>query len=580
MPKLDDSIINEIRAKADLVEVISHYIPVQKKGKGYMAVCPFHDDHDPSMSISADKQIYKCFVCGSGGNVFGFVKNYENISFIEAVGKVAKLSGVPLEFDLSPYEKPINAQHSAMYKVYDMANEFLTYQIKQESTILAYLHSRHIPDELIQYFNIGYNGNHDVLVHYLRAKKINDSLLLDTNLASMGAEGLHDVFKNRITIPIHDRNGHLIAYTARITPQWEGPKYINTSSTELYVKSDVLFNFHRVKALGNQLKQVYVVEGAMDVIGLAKAKIFNAVATLGTSVTKKQLQLLKHFGVDIVLFYDGDKAGQAATYRFGTMAIEEGLPFTIVHNPTQLDPDEYGMQNGMEALQALSQKTISWIDFLFEFLKTKYNLNNYADQKKYALEIHSQIMLLQEKFEKQRYLKKLTLFTGFELEVTQTQSNANSSTPKAYKQPKRMLHRKRGIELAQETLVAQMLKSRQASALFSSELGFMVDPLYNQLAMYVVEYYVHNAHIEIADFLNFVSDEQTANLLLSIEQDEVSNQPYNEVVVMESIWKIQEHMLEHKIEELKEEVKTNPGLFEQLITLQRERAKVNNGKNR
>ncbi|MGL5978769.1 MAG: DNA primase [Erysipelotrichaceae bacterium] len=575
MAKLDEQLIQDIRSKADLVEVISHYIPVQKKGKGYAAVCPFHDDHDPSLSISVDKQIYKCFVCGAGGNVFTFVKNFEHISFVEAVASVASFTGHTVELTNLPQQKPLDEATSNMLKAYELANEYLSYQLHQASDVVTYLQQRGISKALQETFAMGYNPGGDVLTTFLRAKKTDDQTLLDANLSLQGSSGLHDVFKHRITIPIHDRFGKIIGYTARIVEGHEGAKYINTASTKLYVKSDIIFNFHRVKAQQHQLKQVFVVEGAMDVIGMAKGGIAHAVATLGTSVTRKQIQQLKLLHTDIVLFYDGDKAGKAATYRFGAIAQAEGLSFTIVQNPTELDPDEYGTQFGAQGLQDLCAKTISWMDFLFEYLKTKYNLQNYADLKKYAKELYENIERLSEPFEQQRYLQKLNQQTGFDFKHVETQAQVQPTPFISQKQSVSL----DGVEIAQYTLLSQMLLSNQACAQFSEQLGFLLGDTYNQLAMYIVEYYRYNAILHVADFANFVEQEQVLTLLTNIETWELAPKEYSSTLVADCILKLKHILLTRRINQLKQHTLTTLEQYEELVALQKERAELLHGKN-
>ena len=366
MARLSEQEISQIRAKADIVDVIGRYVPLTRKGKSYKCVCPFHDDHDPSMSIAADKQIYKCFVCGAGGNVFTFVQNYEKISFIEAVYKVAEYAGVTLEhtLDVTPRIKDPHLQ--ALHKACREAMEFTHYQLDtlDAKNVKEYLMRRNITEEIIKRFEIGYNPMDDALYRFLHAKKHADDDLVSAGLVRVTSLGMKDVFSHRIMIPIHDEFGEPVGFTARRVAENEEAKYINTTETDIYKKGNLIFNYHRAKQEVRKAKKAYLVEGAMDVLALEKVELHNAVATLGTAMTKEQLRLLQLLHVPIVVCYDGDKAGRNATYKFGKMAREAQLPFEIVDNKYGLDPDEVIDVYGKDELRALLDKTISWIDFL------------------------------------------------------------------------------------------------------------------------------------------------------------------------------------------------------------------------
>ena len=372
MGRLSEQEINEIRAKANIVEVISHYIPLSRKGRNYTAVCPFHDDHDPSMSISEDKQIFKCFVCGTGGNVFTFVSRYEQISFIEAVYKVAEIVGIPMEKALELPQKQVDPQKSRLYRACADTIEYTHYQLHtpDAQSVKNYLAQRSIDDTLIDHFELGYNPNQDALYRFLNAKKHEDESLLGAGVVRMSSQGITDVFANRLMIPIHDESGNPVGFSARRLADSEEAKYINTQETLIYHKGELIYNYHRAKTEARKAKCVYLVEGAMDVISLAKVNILHALATLGTACTNEQIHLLAKLGVDIIVCYDGDTAGKNATYKFGK-AAKGKLAFTIIDNKTGLDPDEIIDAYGKEELQKTLHKTICWVDFLFDYLLTK-----------------------------------------------------------------------------------------------------------------------------------------------------------------------------------------------------------------
>ncbi len=381
MSRLSEQEINEIRSKANIVEVIAHYLPINKKGKSFSAICPFHDDHDPSMSISEDKQIFKCFVCGTGGNVFSFVQKYEQISFVEAVYKVAEIIGVPMDHPLEIAGRPVDPHAAALYKVCQDTIEYTHYELQTPDgeQVKHYLYQRGIDDAMIECFALGFNPPNDALYRFLSAKKHTDEHIIEAGMARMNSQGINDVFSQRIMIPIHNEIGEPVGFTARRLLDNEEAKYINTQETYIYHKGDLIFNYHRARSEARKAKCVYLVEGAMDVLALAKVEVQHAVAMLGTACTKEQLRLLGKLGVDVIVCYDGDTAGKNATYKFGK-AAKGKIAFTIVDNKTGLDPDEIIDAYGKEELHKTLHKTISWIDFLFDYLLSRYDLENYSQK--------------------------------------------------------------------------------------------------------------------------------------------------------------------------------------------------------
>ena len=284
MPFIPDDKIQEVRSKTDIVSIVGQYIPLTKKGKNYMAICPFHDDHNPSMSISPDKQIFKCFVCHAGGNVFTFVSDFEKISFVDAVVKVAKEVNVDLG-DVGETSLPIDPIIKKHLACLSDANQYLTYQLHSQDGFMVreYLHNRGLSDSIIERFNVGYNPPKDAITTFLLAKKHDVQTIEDTNLGSSSSGQLHDVFSDRVTFPIHNFKGQLIGFTARALLDNQSSKYINTATTKLYTKSEVVYNLSLAKESAKKEGFVILVEGVMDVLAYARADMFNAISTLGTA---------------------------------------------------------------------------------------------------------------------------------------------------------------------------------------------------------------------------------------------------------------------------------------------------------
>ena len=545
MARLSEDKINEIRTRSDIVEVISKYMPLSKKGKNFVGNCPFHNDHDPSLTVSQEKQIFKCFACGTGGNVFQFVSAYENISFVESVLEVAKISNIEV-FDI---DVPVSQQNPKLipyYKINQAFIDYTSYILKSNAynNIVEYLHNRGIHDELIKKFEIGYNPSDDALYHYLKAKKFNEEEMINANIVRLTSSGIHDVFATRITIPIHDKYGNPIAFTARKTIESDEAKYINTTETACYVKGNVIFNYHRALPIAKKTGRVLLVEGAMDTIAFYKANIENVVATLGTACTNEQLKLLKQMHVKIDVCYDGDNAGINATYKFGKLASEMGLDFEIVDNKSGLDPDEIIEKYGIEELKALSQKTISWIDFCFEYLQRKYHLENYSQKVDFAKEMKIEIDRVEESFLKENYFKRLYDLTQFDM-------SKSIQTTQYEKRYVNRTHFKFG-ELAEYEILGQMLLSKQAVNIFKNDLGFLINPTCNSLSLYLINEYRRVDKIHVADLLSQIKENEVKDLLIDICEWELAPKEFNIQVFNDAITIIHNKCIESKIKEMTE----------------------------
>lgn len=570
MARISEETINDIRRHADIVDVISHYIPIQRKGRAVKAVCPFHDDHDPSLSIAEDKQIYKCFVCSAGGNVFGFVQNYEKIGFVESVVKVAELCNYPLDLPKDSFQPKTDPRKASLYKVMNEAIAFMKFQLMSVSakTYLEYLNQRGISKEIIDRFDIGFNGPSDQLRTFLKAKGHEDSSMLACNLIALTQSGLHDVFYNRITFPIHDSLGNPIGFTAR-TLDKDAPKYINSNETELYVKGHVLYNYHRAKQPSRQSGKVIVTEGVMDVIAFAKAGIDNVTATLGTACTKEQIRLLMQCSKTICFCYDGDKAGQNATAKAAKLAASLGAHVEILDNSTGLDPDEIIEKYGKEALHKMLKKTMTLMEFMFEWLKKQYNLDNYSEKKQFALRVKEEIEQCQDDFDRQNFTHQLSLITGFsmaQLEVN-VPKTVNREPVKNNRPKKRLSAPLDGKTKAERQILSQMLSSKQAAELFKSQLGFLLNDTSQKCAMIIVDAYRRSDVCEIAVLLDRAKEDEVKQLLVDVTSDATLVNHFDEEVLSGSIRRLKRAMQEERLQEINAKLREirNPESMKALI---------------
>ncbi len=508
MARIPEEEVNAVRAKADIVDVISKYLQVHKKGKDYKAICPFHDDHDPSMTISPDKQIYKCFVCGAGGNVFTFVQNYENVSFPEAVEHVASLIGYQLSVSSTYEEKPKDLHRENLYKI---LNETIRYTMYQMNTAAAqrekvYLDKRGLNEDIREKFQIGYNPVGDVLLQFLKAKGYEERDMAACNVIRTGASGVHDVFSGRITFPIHDINGNPIGFSARTLDKENPSKYINTNDTELFQKSDLVYNAHRARTMARREGKIFVCEGVTDVIAFSRAGMDNAVCTLGTSCTDHQISILKSLAVKIVFCYDGDEPGQAATYRAAKMARKAGCAVSVIDNRTGLDPDEIIRERGTEALKELASQEISWMEFVLNYLQKHTNFQSYLEKKEFVQKAQAEINELEDEFDRKYFTGELSRISGFHLEYVPKTTAVRRETLRSVKVPS-------GAVQAEEQILAMMMASKSAAARFEDRIGFLMDPARNELAMLMIDAYRSRDHIDPSALIDEVDDQDQKNLI-------------------------------------------------------------------
>ena len=564
-----------IRQKADIVDILSNYITLTKKGKNYVAICPFHDDHDPSLSISTDKQIFKCFVCGTGGDVFTFVQKIENISFTQAVVKVAQLINYPLDLPNTFVDK----KEQKFQSQYDLLNDyiqFMNYELYSDEGIKAldYLHSRKFSDEMIKKFELGYAPASQRSLHYFNAKHFTQDQLNEVGLLSSAQTAF---FSNRVVIPIHDAYGNPVGFSARrLSDASDEPKYINTTQTVLYEKGKLIFNYSHAKEAARKAHRIILVEGAMDVFGFEKAGVHEAVACLGTAITQDQIHLISQLQVPVVVYYDNDRAGQDAAYKFGKMALKAHIPFTIVKNDLAKDPDDIFIEFGKDELMKSVERTVSFVEFLFQYLTKKYNLENYEDKKNFAEEISAVIESTCQDFEKVSYYAVLKQKTGFDFSKLTPVKKENKQK---YSAPRYLPVPEEGRKKAEYIALWYMLHSMRATQRFKEEIGFFKDEVCNQLSLYIYDQYRSKDTLSTDELFATVVEEKVRNLLATLLMNPFHYEPLNEEFFEDSLMKIKEctlqdqiDFLNQKIEKLSDPVqKVKTAAMKQELILQRNR---------
>ena len=384
---IDKEIISDIKNSVNIVEIIGEVVALTKAGRNYLGLCPFHREKTPSFNVVEEKQFYHCFGCGKSGDVFKFIEDYRGVSFMDAVQIVADRAGFPLEIEHSRKELSTHTHpHQALYDIHAEAARFyhavlMTTKIGEEAR--SYLYERGLTDEVIKHFQIGLAPNENNYLYKSVSGKFDEQVIMNSGLFNLADNNLvYDAFQNRIMFPLANDKGQVIAFSGRI---WQASdieqkvaKYKNSRSTPIFNKSYELYHLDKAKPTIKKSHEIYLMEGFMDVIAAYRAGIENAVASMGTALTHEHVEHLRKFAKKIILTYDGDKAGQAATAK----ALNElyDLSVEIVRIPDNMDPDEFIKKNSADDLQNLLTKTrISDIEFLLNYLKPD-NIENLQAQ--------------------------------------------------------------------------------------------------------------------------------------------------------------------------------------------------------
>ncbi len=413
-----EELVEEVRSKSDIVDVVSGYVRLQKKGSSHWGLCPFHNEKTPSFSVSASKQIYHCFGCGAGGDVFGFLMNYENYTFPEAMKMLADRAGVQLPEPQEGEEGRVREKKRArLLEVNKEAAKFFFYQLRSPRGEIGYqyLKKRELSNETMHRFGLGYAGKSGAeLVQYLHEKGFEDEVIKEAGLANYSEKyGLNSLFWNRVMFPIQDRNNRVIGFGGRVMGEGE-PKYLNSPETPIFDKRRNLYglNFARSSKSGNMI----LCEGYMDVIAMHQAGFTQAVASLGTAFTVEQAALLHRYTENVLLAYDSDGAGVKAALRSIGILREAGLTGKVINMKPYKDPDEFMKALGREAFEERIRQAENSFFFELRILEEQFDMSDPEAKTKFHREIAKKLCGFAEAVERENYLQAVAAkyFIGVE----------------------------------------------------------------------------------------------------------------------------------------------------------------------
>ena len=549
MTYISNDVMNEIRNKTDIVDVISKYITLTKRGKNYFGVCPFHDDHSPSMSVSPEKQIYTCFSCGASGNVFTFVADFEKISFAQAVRLLGEKVGISIGGISNFSEKK-----DEYFEIYELANKFYQNSLFTNlgKNAIEYLKKRNIDKETIKKFGIGLSIQKVSLTDYLKNKKYDIDKLI--NIGITNDQG-NDIFINRIMFPIYDLSGNPVAFSGRIYNTKDTSKYVNTKETDKFKKGKLLYNYHIAKEHLKKNDSIIIMEGQMDVIRASTIGINNCIATMGTALTKDHKNIIKNMTNNIVLCFDGDEAGEKATVHAIELLEDTNIDIKVVRLPNNMDPDEYILKEGKDSFLAQIKNAINLIDYKMELLKKNKDFGNIKDVSSYINSVLKELINEKDDITIELNLKKLS--DNFNIDY-KTIKNKYNNLVKNKKEIKNEIKPKKTYDkyrMAENYLIYYMIRDEKVLNMVENKVGYFPTKNIRELSNEIIYYFHKYGIINIADFISYISDRAE---ILRTFQDIIAMDIKDEFQIQEIedyIFVINEYHKEMRINNLNKKLK-------------------------
>ena len=555
-----EDIVEEVRTKNDIVDIVSGYVKLQKKGSNYFGLCPFHNEKSPSFSVSPSKQMYYCFGCGAGGNAITFLMEYENYSFPEALQVLADRAGVELPKEEMTKEARAQADlRATLLEINKLAANYFYYQLKQPQGKLGYdyLAGRKLSDATILHFGLGFaNKTSDDLYRYLKSKGYKDEILKETGLVSIEERGTHDKFWNRVMFPIMDVNNRVIGFGGRVMGDGT-PKYLNSPETRLFDKSRNLYGLNYARS--SRKKYMLICEGYMDVIAMHQAGFTNAVASLGTAFTSQHAMLIKRYTDQVILTYDSDGAGVKAALRAIPILKEVGISCKVLNMKPYKDPDEFIKNMGAEAFQERIDQAQNSFLFEIEVLKRDYNLEDPEQKTNFYNAVARKLLEFPEALERDNYTQAVAReqFIPYQ-ELKQLVSRLSSrivpgaeqTQPREEFSPReRKKEKEDGARQSQRLLLTWLIEDPK---LFDKIEGIITpddfrEDLYHQVAQMVFDGHARG-DVNPAGILNhFINDEEQYKevaALFNASLKESLNNEEQKKAFSETVIKVRKHSLD------------------------------------
>ncbi|HDK9039476.1 TPA: DNA primase [Staphylococcus aureus] len=549
--RIDQSIINEIKDKTDILDLVSEYVKLEKRGRNYIGLCPFHDEKTPSFTVSEDKQICHCFGCKKGGNVFQFTQEIKDISFVEAVKELGDRVNVAVDIEATQSNSNVQiaSDDLQMIEMHELIQEFYYYALTKTvegEQALTYLQERGFTDALIKERGIGFAPDSSHFCHdFLQKKGYDIELAYEAGLLSRNEENFsyYDRFRNRIMFPLKNAQGRIVGYSGR-TYTGQEPKYLNSPETPIFQKRKLLYNLDKARKSIRKLDEIVLLEGFMDVIKSDTAGLKNVVATMGTQLSDEHITFIRKLTSNITLMFDGDFAGSEATLKTGQNLLQQGLNVFVIQLPSGMDPDEYIGKYGNDAFTAfVKNDKKSFAHYKVSILKDEIAHNDLSYER-YLKELSHDISLMKSSILQQKALNDVAPFFNVSPEQLANEIQFNQAPANYYPEDEYGGYiEPEPIGMAQFDNLSRQEKAERAflKHLMRDKDIFLnyyesvdKDNFTNQHFKYVFEvlhdFYAENDQYNISDAVQYVNSNELRETLISLEQYNLNDEPYeNEI---------------------------------------------------
>lgn len=553
MAFIDKSVINEIKSKNDIVDVIGSYINLNDKNK---ALCPFHDDHSPSFSVQPDKQIYKCFSCGESGNVITFVQKYNGITFVEALKMLADRANIKVDINTT---KKVNTKYEKLYEINDTVNKYFKANLLSSEGIKAtkYLEERKISKDIINEFNIGLSTTNKLSTILSKKYSYDDLVKLDIVKEINGR--YYDTFQDRIIFPIIDENNNVIAFSGRKYTNEDLnnntlPKYSNTKETDIFKKSEVFYNINNAITEIKKKREIIITEGFMDTIRMSSIGYKNVVAIMGTAFTQKHLEKIIKWKCKVILSLDQDDAGVKGTIEAGETLLKNNIDTEVIVFEDYKDSDDFIKNKGSDAFKIAYDNRVSFIDFKLKYLKRKRNMKDAVEKAKYIREavlslndLDSQILI---------DLKIKDIAEEFGINESDIRNEIKLNKKMAVKQVEetKKVTRYNKYDKSELRLLYLMLNYEDVILYFENTLGYLIQDDRANLAYKIIEFRNDYGYYNYSDFLDYISDNDKLMNTVKEVMKYHNNEEYTTEELDDYINTIKMYSINKRIETLKNEM--------------------------
>lgn len=536
MVRIEQSVINEIKDKTDILDLVSEYVKLEKRGRNYIGLCPFHDEKTPSFTVSEDKQICHCFGCKKGGNVFQFTQEIEGISFVDAVKALGERVNIKVDVGQNNEQNQTASDDLMMIKMHELMQEYYHYVLMKTvegEEPLKYLKSRGFTEELLKDRKIGFAPDNSHFCHdFLQKKGYDIELAYEAGLLSRNEENFsyYDRFRDRIMFPLHNAQGRTVGYSGRTYKNQE-PKYLNSPETPIFQKRRLLYNVDKARRIIRQKNEIILLEGFMDVIKADNAGVKQVVASMGTQISQEHIAFIKKLTSNVTLLFDGDFAGQEATLKTGQHLLEQGLNVFVIQLPSKMDPDEYITKYGEDAFKKyVKHEKRAFVLYKVNLYKDEIENNDMAYEQ-YLKEITNDVSLMQSGILQKKVLQDVSelfkvSFDSLNNEVSRHNQHSFQQIPAAVPEVKQKKYSKQ--EDAERKLLKHFMFNKDIFLEHSQrvEADDFTNQQFKRIFNILHDYYAENEYYNLSTALLYSDEEIDRETLIALDNLLLNNNPY------------------------------------------------------